>query len=73
MSDDQRLGDWIQTRTGRKIWPFDPRPEDFCAEQAARNGHATCTQLAALMAQMSQTQRHKLYSRGYAPKGKSVG
>lgn len=26
---DARKGDWIQTWTGRKFWPFDVRPEDF--------------------------------------------
>lgn len=26
MSD--RIGDWIQTYTGRPFWPLDPRPED---------------------------------------------
>lgn len=24
----KRKGDWIQTYTGRKFWPLDPRPED---------------------------------------------
>lgn len=24
-----RQGDWIQTATGGKFWPFDPRPEDI--------------------------------------------
>ena len=26
---EQRRGDWIQTFTGRKFWPLDPRPEDI--------------------------------------------
>lgn len=24
-----RTGDWLQTATGRRFWPLDPRPEDF--------------------------------------------
>lgn len=24
-----RIGDWMQTRSGRQFWPRDPRPEDF--------------------------------------------
>lgn len=30
-----RKGDWIQTFTGRKFWPLDPRPEDVCVEDIA--------------------------------------
>lgn len=26
---------WIQTYTGRKFWPLDPRPEDVCIEDIA--------------------------------------
>lgn len=24
-----RLGDWMQTHSGRRFWPLDPRPDDF--------------------------------------------
>lgn len=42
-----RHGDWMQTFTGRKFWPIDPRPEDICIEDIAHalsmmcrfNGH----------------------------------
>lgn len=45
----KRTGDWIQTFTGRKFWPLDPRPDEVCIEdiahalgQVARfGGHAT--------------------------------
>ncbi|MCO5071119.1 MAG: phosphohydrolase [Rhizobiaceae bacterium] len=30
-----RAGDWIQTFTGRRFWPLDPRPEDICVEDIA--------------------------------------
>lgn len=43
----QRKGDWIETYTGKKFWPLDPRPEDVCIEDIAHalslicrfNGH----------------------------------
>jgi hypothetical protein len=31
----QRRGDWLQTYSGRRFWPFDPRPEDVCLEDVA--------------------------------------
>lgn len=42
-----RNGDWMQTITGRKFWPIDPRPEDVDIEDIAHalsmmcrfNGH----------------------------------
>jgi hypothetical protein len=30
-----RRGDWLQTYTGRKFWPLDPRAEDVCIEDIA--------------------------------------
>jgi hypothetical protein len=43
----ERNGDWMQTITGKKFWPIDPRPEDICIEDIAHalsmmcrfNGH----------------------------------
>jgi hypothetical protein len=43
----ERNGEWMQTITGRKFWPIDPRPEDICIEDIAHalsmmcrfNGH----------------------------------
>lgn len=32
-----RRGDWMQTYTGRKFWPLDPRPEDVCIEDIAHS------------------------------------
>jgi len=31
----RRRGDWIQTYTGRKFWPLDPRPEEIFIEDVA--------------------------------------
>jgi len=40
MSD--RKGDWIQTYTGKKFWPLDPRPEDVDIEDIAHALSMTC-------------------------------
>lgn len=42
MSDEKRIGDWIQTYTGRQFWIFDPRPEDFNIEDIARSLSQIC-------------------------------
>ncbi len=31
----KRLGDWMQTYTGRQFWPLDPRPEEIFIEDIA--------------------------------------
>ena len=31
----KRVGEWLQTYTGRAFYPFDPRPEDICIEDIA--------------------------------------
>ncbi|GJE54533.1 hypothetical protein [Methylobacterium thuringiense] len=31
----ERRGDWMQTYTGRRFWPLDPRPEDVAIEDIA--------------------------------------
>lgn len=30
-----RVGNWMQTYSGRQFWPLDPRPEDICIEDIA--------------------------------------
>jgi hypothetical protein len=37
-----RKGDWIQTYTGKKFYPLDPRPEDICIEDIAHALALTC-------------------------------
>lgn len=34
---EPRSGDWIQTYTGRKMYPLDPRPEDFNCRDIAHS------------------------------------
>lgn len=44
---EKRIGDWMQTYSGRQFWPLDPRPEEVCIEDIAHalslicrfNGH----------------------------------
>jgi hypothetical protein len=35
-------GDWIQTYTGKKFYPLDPRPDDICLEDIAHALAHTC-------------------------------
>ncbi|WP_245269581.1 hypothetical protein [Allorhizobium undicola] len=39
---ENRQGNWMQTFTGRKFWPIDPRPEDVCIEDIAHALAMTC-------------------------------
>jgi uncharacterized protein len=34
---DERVGDWMQTYSGRKFWPLDPRPEEVFIEDIAHS------------------------------------
>jgi uncharacterized protein len=34
-AEPRRIGDWMQTFTGRKFWPLDPRAEEVCIEDIA--------------------------------------
>ncbi len=35
MTDETRMGDWMQTYTGRAFWPLDPRPDEVSIEDIA--------------------------------------
>lgn len=35
IADVDRSGDWTQTWTGRRFWPLEPKPGDFCLEDIA--------------------------------------
>ncbi|MGD9552538.1 MAG: hypothetical protein AB7V60_05500 [Candidatus Caldatribacteriota bacterium] len=37
-----RHGDWIETYTGKKFWPLDPRPEEVCIEDIAHGLSNIC-------------------------------
>lgn len=34
-ADEQRVGNWMQTYTGRQFWPVDPRPEEIDIDDIA--------------------------------------
>jgi hypothetical protein len=38
----ERKGDWIQTASGRRFWPLDPRPEDVAIEDIAHALSLVC-------------------------------
>lgn len=40
--DTARIGDWMQTFTGRCFYPMDPRPEDVCIEDIAHSLSMMC-------------------------------
>lgn len=37
-----RVGDWMQTYTGRQYWPLDPRPDEVAAEDIAHHLGMLC-------------------------------
>lgn len=42
MLDEARIGDWMQTASGRMFWPVDPRPEDVEINDIAHALSLTC-------------------------------
>lgn len=38
----QRVGEWMQTYTGRQFWPLDPRPEEIFVEDIAHSLSQQC-------------------------------
>jgi hypothetical protein len=38
----ERHGDWIETFTGKAVYPLDPQPEDICIEDIAHALSNTC-------------------------------
>lgn len=41
-ADEVRKGDWVQTYTGKKFWPLDPRPEEIDINDIAHSLALTC-------------------------------
>ena len=39
---EERIGDWMQTYTGKQFWPFDPRPEEIFIEDIAHHLSMLC-------------------------------
>lgn len=42
MTTENRTGHWMQTFSGRKYYPYDPRPEDFHIEDIAHSLSMLC-------------------------------
>ena len=42
MNEIVRVGDWMQTFTGRQFWPMDPRPEEILVEDIAHSLSMMC-------------------------------
>jgi len=38
----ERIGDYVETYTGKQFWPLDPRPEDVCIEDIAHSLSMQC-------------------------------
>lgn len=68
MNDDPaRRGAWIQTFTGRKFWPLDPRPEDVDIADLAHQLSNVCRYGGATRSFYSVAQHSVLVSR-YVPR-----
>jgi 5'-deoxynucleotidase YfbR-like HD superfamily hydrolase len=61
-TNEQRIGEWMQTYTGRKFWPMDPRPEDFDIEDIAHHLSNVCRYGGACRAFYSVAQHSVLVS-----------
>jgi len=42
VAETTRKGDWMQTYTGRKFWPLDPRADEICIEDIAHSLSMQC-------------------------------
>lgn len=42
MIEQERIGDWMQTYTGKQFWPLDPHPNDFDERDIAHALGMTC-------------------------------
>jgi len=38
----ERIGDYVETYTGKQFWPLEPRPEDVCIEDIAHSLSMQC-------------------------------
>ncbi len=61
-----RIGDWIQTATGRQFYPLDPRPEDVCIEDIAHALSNVC-RFAGHSAWHYSVAQHCVLASEYAP------
>ena len=61
-----RKGDWMQTFTGEKFYPFDPRPEEIHLEDIA-HGLALTNRFTGQVPEPYSVAQHSLIVAGYCP------
>jgi uncharacterized protein len=70
---EQRVGDWIQTASGRAFWPMDPRPEDVFIEDIAHSLANICRFGGHCREFYSVAQHSVLVARALAPSARLCG
>lgn len=63
----ERRGEWIQTFTGRRFWPLDPRPEDISITDIAHALSMKCRYGGHCLAFYSVAEHSVLLSQHVAP------
>ena len=66
---NERSGDWIQTFTGRRFWPLDPRPEEIDIRDVARSLAHLCRWTGHCQRFLSVAQ-HSVLVASLAPPGR---
>lgn len=67
-----RIGDWMQTATGKKFWPMDPREEEVCMEDIAHALSMICRYGGHTKVHYSVAQHSVLVSKWLEEQGESV-
>lgn len=67
MNSEPREGDWFQTYTGVRFYPYDPRPEDVNIEDIAHHLSLLCRFNGAVRTFYSVAQHSVLVSRNVPP------
>ncbi len=65
-----RVGDWIQTFTGRQFWPLDPRSEEVCIEDIAHGLSLIC-RFGGQCREFYSVAEHSCHAAARAPRGLS--
>lgn len=70
---DNRKGEWIETFTGKKFYPFDPRPEDVCIKDIAHALSMLCRFGGHCKQFYSVAQHSVILSRNVSPESRLRG
>lgn len=71
-ADTERLGDWMQTYTGRKFWPLDPRADEVDINDIAHALSMQCRYAGHCLHFYSVAEHSVLLSRWLATQGHDV-